>query len=147
MIGANIKFARYGGINTKGTTILVFAISGIFGGLAGAHLTMGIHTKLIANISIGMGFEGIIVAILARNNPLLIPITGLAYGYLRAGANVMERSSDMSREMVFVIQALIILFVTAERFLPMIQKRVEERKENNTHKEKLAPSDGGSHED
>jgi ABC-type uncharacterized transport system permease subunit len=53
----------------------------------------------------------------------------------------------MSREMVFVIQALIILFVTAERFLPMIQRRVEERKENNTHKEKLAPSDGGSHED
>ena len=147
MIGANIKFARYGGINTKRTTILVFAISGIFGGLAGAHLTMGIHTKLIANISIGMGFEGIIVAILARNNPLLIPITGLAYGYLRAGANIMERGSDMSREMVFVIQALIILFVTAERFLPMIQKRVEERKENNRHIGKLAPFDGGSHED
>jgi simple sugar transport system permease protein len=147
MVGANIKFARYGGINTKGTMILVFAISGIFGGLAGAHLSMGIHNKLIANISVGMGFEGIIVAILARNNPLLIPITGLAYGYLRAGANVMERASDMSREMVFVIQALIILFVTAERFLPMIQKRVEERKENNSHMEKLAPSDGGSHED
>ena len=147
MIGANIKFARYGGINTKRTTILVFAISGIFGGLAGAHLTMGIHTKVIANISIGLGFEGIIVAILARNNPLLIPITGLAYGYLRAGANVMERASDMSREMVFVIQALIILFVTAERFLPMIQKRVEERKENHNHIEKLSPSDGGSHED
>lgn len=147
MIGVNIKFARYGGINTKKTMILVFAISGIFGGLAGAHLSMGIHTKLIANISVGMGFEGIIVAILARNNPLLIPITGLAYGYLRAGANVMERTSDMSREMVFVIQALIILFVSAERILPMIQKRVEERKENNTHMEKLAPSDGGSRED
>jgi simple sugar transport system permease protein len=147
MVGANIKFARYGGIDTKKTIILVFAISGLFGGLAGAHLTMGIHTKLIANISVGMGFEGIIVAILAKNNPLLIPITGLAYGYLRAGANVMERSSDMSREMIFVIQALIILFVTAERFLPMIQRRVEEGKENNTHTEKLAPSDGGSHED
>ncbi len=146
MIGANIKFARYGGINTKRTIILVFAISGIFGGLAGAHLSMGIHGKLIANISIGMGFEGIVVAILAQNNPLLIPITGLAYGYLRAGANVMERASDMSREMVFVIQALIILFVTAERFLPTIQKRIEIRKENNTHMEKLTPSDGGSHE-
>lgn len=146
MIGANIKFARYGGINTKRTIILVFAISGIFGGLAGAHLSMGIHGKLIANISIGMGFEGIVVAILAQNNPLLIPITGLAYGYLRAGANVMERASDMSREMVFVIQALIILFVTAERFLPTIQKRIEMRKENDTDKENLAPSDGGSHE-
>lgn len=147
MLGANIKFARYGGIDTKKTMILVFAISGIFGGLAGAHLSMAIHTKLIANISVGMGFEGIVVAILAKINPLLIPISGLAYGYLRAGANIMERSSDMSREMIFVIQALIILFVTAERFLPTIQKRIEERKENNSHTEKLAPSDGGSHED
>ena len=147
MVGANIKFARYGGIDTKKTMILVFAISGIFGGLAGAHLSMGIHTKLIANISVGMGFEGIIVAILARNNPLLIPISGLAYGYLRAGANIMERSSDMSREMIFVIQALIILFVTAERFLPTIQRRIEEKKENNNNAKKLAPSDGGSHAD
>jgi len=147
MVGANIKFARYGGIDTKKTMILVFAISGIFGGLAGAHLSMAIHTKLIANISVGMGFEGIIVAILARINPLLIPISGLAYGYLRAGANIMERSSDMSREMIFVIQALIILFVTAERFLPTIQTRIEEKKENNNNVKKLAPSDGGSHED
>ena len=144
MVGGNIKFARYGGINTKKTMILVFAISGLFGGLAGAHLSMGIHTKLIANISIGIGFEGIVVAILARNNPLLIPITGLAYGYLRAGANVMERSSDMSREMIFVIQALIILFVTAERIMPMIQARVEERKENDKNGNNALP-EGGDH--
>jgi ABC-type uncharacterized transport system permease subunit len=143
MLGANIKFARFGGINTKRTMILVFAISGLFGGLAGAHLSMGIHTKLIANISVGVGFEGIVVAILARNNPLLIPLSGLAYGYLRAGANVMERASDMSREMIFVIQALIILFVTAERILPMVQRRVEERREKNNNGKKSLPSKGG----
>ncbi|MBI9044253.1 MAG: ABC transporter permease [Anaerolineaceae bacterium] len=131
MIGANIKFARYGGINTKSTIILAFAVSGIFAGLAGAHLSMGIHTKLIANISMGLGFEGIVVATMARNNPLFIPISGLAYGYLRAGADVMERSSDVSREMVLVIQAIIILLVTAERILPVVQQRIQDRKENN----------------
>ena len=145
MIGANIKFARFGGINTKKTIIMVFAISGIFAGLAGAHLSMGIHTKVIQNISLGMGFEGIVVAILARNNPLFIPLTGLAYGYLRAGADVMERTSDMSREMIFVIQALIILFVTAERFLPMIQRRVAERKDNSKINKETTPSKGGKH--
>ena len=127
MIGANQKFANYGGINTKRTVILVFAISGIFAGLAGAHLSMSIHTKLIANISIGLGFEGIVVAILARNNPLLVPLAGLAYGYLRAGADVMERVSDVSREMVLVIQAIIILLVTAERLLPIVQQRISAR--------------------
>jgi len=87
------------------------------------------------------------VAILARNNPLMIPFTGLAYGYLRAGANIMERSSDVSREMIYVIQALIILFVTADRILPMVQKRIEDQKEQNSNKEELTLSDGGSHED
>jgi simple sugar transport system permease protein len=124
MVGANIKFARYGGINTKRTIVLAMAVSGILAGLAGAHVAGGIHRKLILNITFGLGFEGIIVAILARNNPLLIPFTGLAYGYLRAGADVMERTSDMSREMVLVIQAVIILLVTAERIMPMIQKRI-----------------------
>jgi simple sugar transport system permease protein len=146
MIGSNIKFARYGGIDTKKTMILVFAISGVYGALAGAHMTMGIQHSIITNISISMAFEGIIVAILARNNPLYVPLTALAYGYLRAGANIMERSSDMSREMIAIIQALIILFVTAEQILPTVQKRIEERKEQNSNKEESSLPDGGSHE-
>jgi simple sugar transport system permease protein len=128
MVGANIKFARYGGINTKRTIVLSMAVSGILAGLAGAHLAMGIHRKLILNITFGLGFEGIVVSLLARNNPLAIPFTGLAYGYLRAGADVMERTSDVSREMVLVIQGVIILLVTAERILPIVQRRLAARR-------------------
>lgn len=128
MLGANLKFARYGGVDTKKTIVLVMAVSGIFAGLAGAHLAMGIHTKLIINISLGLGFEGIVVSLLARNNPLGVPLAGLAYGYLRAGADIMERSSDVSREMVLIIQAIIILLVTAERVLPLVQARMAERR-------------------
>lgn len=131
MLGANMKFARYGGIDTKKSVILTFAISGAVAGLAGAHLGMGIHEKLIANITIGIAFEGIVVALLARNNPVAVPFAALAYGYLRAGADIMERSSDVSREMVLVIQAIIILLVTAERVLPIIQQRVSAMRENN----------------
>jgi hypothetical protein len=47
----------------------------------------------------------------------------------------MERSSDMSREMISVIQALIILFVTAERILPTVQRVIEEKKEQTSNKE------------
>lgn len=128
MLGANQNFASYGGIDTKRTIVLTFAISGILAGLAGAHLGMGIHQKLIANITVSLAFEGIVVALLARNNPLMVPISALAYGYLRAGADFMERSSDVSREMVLIIQALIILLVTAERILPMVKQRIEARK-------------------
>ena len=128
MVGANLKFASYGGVNTKRTIILAMAASGALAGLAGAHLAMGIHTKLIANITVSLGFEGIVIALLARNNPIGVPFAALAYGYLRAGADIMERSSDVSREMVLVIQAIIILLVTAERILPIVQKQLEARK-------------------
>lgn len=140
MLGANLKFARYGGIDTKKAIMLSMAVSGIFAALAGAHLAMGIHTKLILNISLGLGFEGIVVSLLARNNPLGVPFAGLAYGYLRAGADIMERSSDVSREMVLVIQAVIILLVTAERLLPMVQQRAAVRRAARTES---APASGG----
>jgi simple sugar transport system permease protein len=142
MLGANLKFARYGGVNTKRTIILAFALSGLVAGLAGAHLAMGIHTKLIANITIALGFEGIVVALLARNNPVAIPFAALAYGYLRAGADIMERSSDISREMVLIIQAIIILLVTAERILPVVQQRIEDLRAG-TDKAAPAPEKGG----
>ena len=142
MLGANIKFARYGGVDTKKAIVLAMAVSGIFAGLAGAHLAMGIHTKLILNISLGLGFEGIVVSLLARNNPLGVPFAGLAYGYLRAGADIMERSSDVSREMVLVIQAIIILLVTAERLLPMMQARMAARRAATAEAAAAAPAGG-----
>ena len=68
------------------------------------------------------------VALLARNDPKAVLVAGLFYGYLRTGAQIMERSSDVTREMVLVIQAVIILLITAERLLPQIQGWWERRK-------------------
>jgi simple sugar transport system permease protein len=121
VIGANLKFAEYGGINTKRTIALSFAVSGLLAGLAGAQLATGLVKQLTLGISVGVGFEGIVVALLARNNPLAVPLAALFYGYLRTGAQIMERSSDVTREVVLIIQAIIILMVTAERLLPLIQ--------------------------
>jgi simple sugar transport system permease protein len=95
-VGLNPKFARYGGINVNRTIIMSIMVSGIFAGLAGVHLSLAIHNKIISNMTSGLGFEGINIAILAGNNPLGVPIAGLLYGYLRAGSDVMERSSDVS---------------------------------------------------
>ena len=130
-VGSNPKFARYGGINVKKTMILSITISGIFAGLAGFHLAMAIYHRVLDGMSYGLGFEGVNIAILASNNPLGVPLASLLYGYLRAGADIMERSSDMSRELVTVIQAIILLLVTAERLLPAVQQRVSTLEQNN----------------
>jgi simple sugar transport system permease protein len=122
-VGANLKFANYGGVNTKRTIMLAMAISGLVAGLAGAHLAMGIHRQVILNVSLGLAFEGVVVALLARNNPLVIPFTGLLYAYLRAGAQFMERDANISFEVVRIIQAVIILLITAEALLAFLQGR------------------------
>ncbi len=137
MTGFNIKFARYGGIDTKRAIILSMAISGLVAGIAGAVLSMGIHQRLILNISSGYGFEGIVVSLLARNNPVAALPAALFYGYLRTGADVMERSSDVTREVVAVIQAMILLLVTAEAFTAFpIRQRASSRAQPSGQEER-----------
>jgi simple sugar transport system permease protein len=127
MLGSNLKFAEYGGIDTRRVIVQSMAISGILAGLAGAQLVMGLLKKLTLNLSPGIGFEGIVVALLARNDPRYVLLTGLFYGYLRTGAQIMERSSDVTREVVLIIQAIIILLITAERLLPALQSLLRKR--------------------
>ena len=127
-IGANWKFASYGGVDTQRIVAQTFALSGVLAGLAGVHLSMGIHQRLWPNISVGLGFDGIVVALLARNHPLAVPFTALLYGYLRAGAFVMGNTTDVAREMVQVIQAIVILLITAEQLVSLVQKIVKTRR-------------------
>ena len=123
IIGSNLRFADYGGVNSRRTIMLVMAISGIVAGLAGMHLATGIHRQLILNISFALAFEGVVVALLARLNVLVVPFTGLLYAYLRAGAQFMERDADVSFEVVRMIQAIIILLITAEALVTFFQQR------------------------
>jgi simple sugar transport system permease protein len=103
--------------------MLSFAIGGAIAAVAGAHLGMGVHRRLIPGISFGLAFEGIVVALLARNNPLLIPITGLFYSYLRVGGEIMEQQASVGSEIVQVIQAVIILLITAQVLSEVIKRR------------------------
>ena len=123
IIGSNLRFADYGGVNSKRTIMLVMAIGGIVAGLAGMHLANGIHRQLILNISFALAFEGVVVALLARLNVLVVPFAGLLYAYLRAGAQFMERDANVSFEVVRMIQAIIILLITAEALVTFFQAR------------------------
>jgi simple sugar transport system permease protein len=70
-----------------------------------------------------LAFEGVVVALLARNNPLVVPFTGLLYSYLRTGAQMMERDANISAEVVRIIQAVVILLITAEALVTFFQRR------------------------
>ena len=114
MSGFNLRFAEYGGVNTRRTVMLAMAISGGIAGIAGAGLVLGTFGRVNAAPSAGYGFDGIVVALLARNFPLAVIPAALFYSYLRVGADVMGQNTDVPFEMANVIQAIIILLITAE---------------------------------
>ncbi|MEC4593825.1 ABC transporter permease [Nitrospirillum amazonense] len=119
LAGANPWFAVRAGVPVARATALAFALGGVFAGLAGFHVSNALLKRLPIDLTPGIGLEGIVVALLARGRVGALPLAALGYAYLRVGAQAMERATDVPREVVLVIQALIILFVVSDRLAPL----------------------------
>ncbi|HLT58347.1 MAG: ABC transporter permease [Limnochordales bacterium] len=123
MTGINASFAAYSGIAVGTVILYAQVLSGGIAGLAGGVEMLGILRRFQWQMMPGYGFDGIIVAILARNHPLLVPLAALFLAYLRTGADIMARMTDVTAEMVTVIQSVMILLVTAQAFLQQYRHR------------------------
>lgn len=114
MIGSNSHFAEYSGIHLKKQLITVQLLSGGIAGTAGIFELIGFHGRFLWSSSPGYGWDGIIVAIMASKNPLYVPLSAAFLAYIRVGAQNMGRYTDVSPDLVKIIQAIIIIFLTAE---------------------------------
>ncbi|MDQ0470479.1 ABC transporter permease [Labrys wisconsinensis] len=114
MAGSAPKFADYGGIDTRRQAFAVLLVSGAVGGLAGGVETLGVHHRFMEGFAPGFGFDGLIAALLANGSPIGTIFTALFFGALRSGSLLLEVETRASREIITVIQALIILSVSAE---------------------------------
>lgn len=114
MVGSAPKFAEYGGIDVKRQGFLVLLASGAVGGLAGGIETLGVHHRFMEGFAPGFGFDGLIAALLANGSPIGTIVTALFFGALRNGSLLLETDTNASREIITVIQALIILSVSAQ---------------------------------
>lgn len=114
MVGSAPKFAEYGGIDVKRQGFLVLLASGAVGGLAGGVETLGVHHRFMEGFAPGFGFDGLIAALLANGSPIITIFTALFFGALRNGSLLLETDTSASREIITVIQALIILSVSAQ---------------------------------
>ncbi len=124
MVGSNPDFAEYGGIRVSRVIESSFVIGGAVAGLAGAHLVLGVYGRLEPGLAGSLAFEGIVVALLARNNPLVVVVAGFFYSYLRAGGDIMEQQTDVGTEIVVIIQAVIVLLVTAQALPDLLKRRL-----------------------
>jgi simple sugar transport system permease protein len=114
VVGQNESAAVYGGISPARQIILAMTISGALAAGVALNELMGSQHRLILNFPSGFGFVGIAVALMGRNHPVGIILAALLFGALYQGGS--ELSFDMptiSRDIVVVIQGLVILFAGA----------------------------------
>ncbi|MFI7706163.1 ABC transporter permease [Nonomuraea sp. NPDC049480] len=128
MVGSNPGFAEYGGIRVPRVIEWSFVIGGAVAGLAGAHLVLGVYGRLEPALAGSLAFEGIVVALLARNNPLVVVLAGFFYSYLRVGGDIMEQQTEVGTEIVVIIQAVIVLLVTAQALSEPLKRRLARRR-------------------
>lgn len=112
-VGHNPDAARYAGISVKRYVMMTLAFGGALAGLAGAYEVLGLKYRLFHMFSAGYGFDGIVVALLAEANPLLVTVAALFLAGLRSGANIMQRAVGVPTTVVEAIQGLVIIFVAA----------------------------------
>ena len=124
MIGINQSFAQYSGINVGGVIILSQVIGGMLAGMGGSIEMLGRYNTFLWRELPGYGWIGITVAILAKNNPIFVPLAALFIAYLDKGCQLMAINSDVPFEMIDIIQAAIFLFFAAEQFLAKYRQRI-----------------------
>lgn len=110
VIGESEQSARYAGMNIKKQIILVMFFSGALCGLAGMSEVSGVVHRLQPGISPGYGFTAIIVAWLAKLNPLATVVVAVLFGALQTGGLIVQ-TAGISATMVSMIQGALLFFI------------------------------------
>jgi len=111
--GFNLTAARYAGMSAGGSMILGMTISGALAGMGGAFLVIGTVGQLTLDLAGGIGFNAIALALLAGLRPSGVILAALLFGALTTGGKLMGIQSGIPFDLLFLIMALVIMFVAA----------------------------------
>ncbi len=116
--GASPSAALYGGISPARQIIVAMLVSGALAGCMSLNELMGVQHRLVLEFTAGYGFAGIAVALMGRGHPVGIVLASLLFGALyQGGAELSFEIPGITRDMVVVIQGLVILFAGALEFM------------------------------
>jgi simple sugar transport system permease protein len=113
-VGANADAAVYGGIKPDRIVIIAMLISGGLAGLMAVNEILGVQHRLVLEFAGGAGFVGIAVALMGRSHPVGVVFAAMLFGLLyQGGAELSFAVPGITRDMIVVIQGLVILFMGA----------------------------------
>ena len=130
-VGMNPNACLSNGINVEKNMFLAMIISGALAGLGGGVEISGTMGKVYNGFSTGYGFSGIPIALMAKNNPFGIIFTSLLMGAMRSGSLMMQSSVGISKNMVDVIQGLIVVFLCADSLIRYYINNMNKRRVTN----------------
>ena len=132
--GHSESAAKYAGMPPFKIIMVTMLISGALAGMMAINNVMGEAERLVLNSVEGAGFIGIAVALMGRSHPLGVFIAAILFGFLYQGGAELALWTSIPRELIVVIQALVILFTGAldnmvrmplERMFLALRKRKE----------------------
>ena len=112
-LGHSESGAKYAGISPVKITVIAMLISGALAGMMSVNTTLGESERLILNSTEGAGFIGIAVALMGRSHPFGVFLAAILFGFLYQGGAELALWTNIPRELIVVIQALVILFTGA----------------------------------
>jgi len=117
-VGLNPTAAIYAGISVYRITVVTMLISGALAGMMALNPVMGSSARLQVEFVGGAGFVGIAVSLMGRNHPLGIIVAAILFGILYQGGDwISFEMPNITREMILVIQGLVILFAGALEYM------------------------------
>jgi simple sugar transport system permease protein len=117
MIGGNPRAAALSGINVARLTIVLCFFAGGAAGLAGAMEVGAVHHTANATLIAGYGYTGVLVAFLARQNPLAVIPVSLLLGGINASGGLLQRSAHLPDATVKVLQGILFIVILASETL------------------------------
>lgn len=128
LTGTNENFAKSAGIKTGSVVLGAQFIGGSVAGMGGAIEMMGMYKRFQWQLPIAYVWDGLMVHMLANQNPIFIPLTAFFIAYLRIGAEVMSRAAGIDPEVVAFLQGVVILLVASDKFLYGFKKRYDQKR-------------------
>lgn len=117
VVGGNVRAAQLTGLPVGRLIVMACALGGAAAGIAGMIEVAAVHGRANTSLNAGYGYAGILVAFLARHNPLAIIPVAILLGGIRASGGVLQRAHDLPDATTLVLQGIIFVVILASEAL------------------------------